>query len=103
LSLESLSNLVKYFQVRTGAYPTVEHLKRLWPSLKILDKTRNACYGQMFVLGKPFRPSPILSGKVRSLPKSRAEKALALPEKLHKARKPFQPYPIVSVKVRSLP
>jgi hypothetical protein len=55
------------------------------------------------VPGKPFRPCPIFSGKDRSLPKSGAEKALALPEKLDKARKPFRPYPIFSGKARSLP
>jgi hypothetical protein len=57
----------------------------------------------MLFLGKPLRPCPIFSGEVWSLPKSGAEKALALPEKLHKARKTFQPYPIFSGKARSLP
>jgi hypothetical protein len=55
------------------------------------------------VPGKPFKPCPKFSGKVRNLLKRGAEKALALPEKLDKAIKPFRTCPIFPGKARSLP
>ncbi len=86
---------------RLRAYPRVEHLKRFWSYLKIFGKTRNACHGQSCPW-KAFQSCPIFSGKFRSLPKSGAEKALALPEKLDKAIKPFRTCPIFPGKARSL-